>query len=79
MFPAPSADGSWAATAAYDESPAVAVVVAVGGASSSDLTWFRDDFLGVVWADAVGVDFLPRDDEEDFLLSDFSDFLCAAE
>jgi len=79
MFPAPSADGSWAATAAYDESPAVAVVLAVEGASSSDLTWFRDDFLGVVWVDAVGVDFLPRDDEEDFLLSVASDFLWAAE
>jgi hypothetical protein len=78
MFPAPSADGSWAATEAYDDSP-VAVVLAVEGASSSDLTWFRDDFLGVVWVDAVGVDFLPRDDEEDFLLSDFSDFLWAAE
>lgn len=54
-------------------------MVAVEGASSSDLIWFRDDFLGVVCVDAVGVDFLPRDDDEDFLLSDFSDFLCAAE
>lgn len=79
MFPAPSAEGSWAATAAYDDSPAVAVVLAVEGASSSDLTWFRDDFLGVVWVDEVGVDFLPRDEDEDFLLSVASDFLWAAE
>jgi hypothetical protein len=44
------------------------VVLVVGASdSSSDLTWFRDDFRGVVLAEEVGVDFLPREAADDFL------------
>ena len=67
-FSAPSDDGSWAATAAYDPDPDSVVLVVVGASdSSSDLAWIRDDLRGVVLAEAVGVDFLPSEAAEDFL------------
>ena len=70
---APSADGSWDATSAYDPDPdpdpgAASILVEVPEVDSEVEAWFRDDLRGVVWVEAV-----------DGFLGEAEDFLCAAE